>query len=219
MTPFQQLPMTFPPIDLFPRKKTIEDLPQREFLKRGFKIFMLGSLAWDYTDTVLDMMKHLRLPDETKKVTRRIRNLKEDYDHVHSKSLSKSDITEEKNIAEQFEDLCREHLNKLVFSLNNEKIVADVIRDHKILVNSIQQALTVIDTMKIYAAKCDRWIKDNGVHGVNSILPVHFIHLSKLLPLLAGDCYNPDSEARRITARILFKELDRVELYDEIGQL
>lgn len=219
MTTFQQLPMIFPPIDLFPRKKTIDDLPQREFLKRGFKVFMLGSLAWDYTDTVLDMMKHLRLPDETKKVTRRIRNLKEDYDRVHSKSLSKSDIAEEKNVAEQFEDLCREHLNKLVFSLNNEKIVADVIRDHKILVNSVQQALTVIDAMKIYAAKCDRWIWDNGVHDANSILPVHFIHLSKLLPLLAGDCYNPDSEARRITAMILYKSLDRIELYDNEGKL
>lgn len=211
--------MTFPPIDLFPRKKTIDDLPQREFLRRGFKVFMLGSLAWDYTDTVLVVAKQLRLPDETKTVTRRIRNLKKDFDQIHSKSLSESDIEEEKNIAEQFEDFCREHLNKLVFSLNNEKIVADVIRDHKILVNSIQQALTIIDTMKIYAAKCDRWIRDNGVHDANSILPIHFIHLSKLLPLLAGDCYNPDSEARRITARILYKELDRVELYDNEGEL
>lgn len=211
--------MIFPPIDLFPRKKTIDDLPQREFLRRGFKIFMLGSLAWDYTDTVLIMAKQLRLPDETKIVTRRIRNLKKDFDQIHSKSLSESDIEEERKIAEQFEDFCREHLNKLVFSLNNEKIVADVIRDHKILVNSIQQALTIIDTMKIYAAKCDRWIKDNGVHDANSILPVHFIHLSKLLPLLAGDCYNPDSDARRITARILYKELDRIELYDDEGKL
>lgn len=211
--------MIFPPIDLFPRKKTIDDLPQREFLRRGFKIFMLGSLAWDYTDTVLIMAKQLRLPDETKIVTRRIRNLKMDFDQIHSKSLSESDIEEERKIAEQFEDFCREHLNKLVFSLNNEKIVADVIRDHKILVNSIQQALTIIDTMKIYAAKCDRWIRDNGVHDANSILPIHFIHLSKLLPLLAGDCYNPDSEARRITARILYKELDRVELYDNEGEL
>lgn len=219
MTTFQQLPMIFPPIDLFPRKKTIDDLPQREFLRRGFKIFMLGSLAWDYTDTVLIMAKQLRLPDETKIVTRRIRNLKMDFDQIHSKSLSESDIEEERKIAEQFEDFCREHLNKLVFSLNNEKIVADVIRDHKILVNSIQQALTIIDTMKIYAAKCDRWIRDNGVHDANSILPIHFIHLSKLLPLLAGDCYNPDSEARRITARILYKELDRVELYDNEGEL
>ena len=219
MTTFQQLPMIFPPIDLFPRKKTIDDLPQREFLRRGFKIFMLGSLAWDYTDTVLIMAKQLRLPDETKIVTRRIRNLKKDFDQIHSKSLSESDIEEERKIAEQFEDFCREHLNKLVFSLNNEKIVADVIRDHKILVNSIQQALTIIDTMKIYAAKCDRWIKDNGVHDANSILPVHFIHLSKLLPLLAGDCYNPDSDARRITARILYKELDRIELYDDEGKL
>lgn len=180
---------------------------------------MLGSLAWDYTDTVLIMAKQLRLPDETKIVTRRIRNLKMDFDQIHSKSLSESDIEEERKIAEQFEDFCREHLNKLVFSLNNEKIVADVIRDHKILVNSIQQALTIIDTMKIYAAKCDRWIRDNGVHDANSILPIHFIHLSKLLPLLAGDCYNPDSEARRITARILYKELDRVELYDNEGEL
>lgn len=65
-----QLPDTrplFAPIDLFPRKKTLDDLPQREFMRRGFKIFTLGALVWDYTDTVLNEAKRLNLPDETKK--------------------------------------------------------------------------------------------------------------------------------------------------------
>lgn len=218
-----QLPNTaplFPPIDLFPRKKTLDDLPQREFMRRGFKIFVLGALAWDYTDTVLNEAKRLNLPDETKKITRTIHELRKDFDSVHAQSITlRKDRERELEVALDFEDLCRAHLDKLVYGLNNDKIVADLVRGHKMLVNAVQQAMTVIDAMKLYAVRCDTWIRSHGVEGKNSMLPVHFIALAKLLPELAGDCYNADSEARRITARVLVKELERIELYDDEGVL
>ena len=210
----------FPPKDLIPRKKTLKDLPQREFLIRGCKIFMIGRLAWDYTSTVLEVAATLNLPDETKKIARSIRELKMDYDRRHARSLTDAEISEESDLALKFEDFCQRHFDKLSLGLGNDKFVAGVKRDHKILIKAVQMALTVIDALKIYSAKYDSWIRDQGVHtGVNPTIPTHFIKLSKLLPLYAGDCYNPDSEARRITARILYNELEHIELYDDKGAI
>lgn len=84
---------------------------------------------------------------------------------------------------------------------------------------AVQMAMTVIDAMRLYAARCDRWVGSFGVRGRHSMLHDFFPRLAMLLPEFAGDCYDPASPSRKATAAILEKELSNIELYDDYGKI
>lgn len=206
-----QTPLLFLP-------KTIEDLPQKPLLRMMAKICIVGSLAWDYAETVRTLAAQMRLPD-TIKLSRAMRELHADFDRFRQTSLSAADVRKETNLGLLFEQICEEHLSKFSYGFNSEKEIAMLSDDFRMLVKAVQMAMTVIDAMKLYAADCDRWITENGVFAAHSVLPDHFRRLALLLPGFAGDCYNPDSESRRITARILYNEIKRIDIYDENGKV
>lgn len=197
--------------------KTIEDLPQQPLLRMMAKICIVGSLAWDYAETVRTVAAQMRLP-ETKKLSRAVRVLHEDFDRFRQPSLRAKDVRKETELGLLFEQLCEDHLSKLSYGLNSEKEMAFLSDDYRMLVKAVHMAMTVIDALKLYVAECDKWIADNGVCA-NSMLPTHFSRLAILLPEFAGDHYSKDSESRKITARILFNEIHNMDIYDENGKV
>lgn len=179
------------------------------------RLYSLGSLVWDYADTVLNYAAMLRI-SETKKLSRSVRELKADYDRFRHGLISNSYMQKEADIGLTLEELCGEHFRKLHFGLKNEIGRYHLDTNYVYLVESVQQCLTLIDTMKLYAYDCDRQIGDIGSH---SILPDHFISLSGLIAEFAGDAYDPNSSTRFLTARILYNELKALGLYDDDGNL
>lgn len=59
-----------------PKPKTIEDVPKDELLKMAALLFIIGRLAWDYADTVLDLASQMKLGGETKRISRTIREIR-----------------------------------------------------------------------------------------------------------------------------------------------
>ncbi len=199
-----------------PHKKTSADISdQKKLARMAVKIYLLGSLAWDYADTVCNIAASMRL-SQTKKVSRAIRELKHDYDRFRSRSLSNADVDKETELGLLFESLCQNHFNKLVYGLSVDA-VPDLNEDYKMLIKAVYMALTIIDTMILFAKECDDWIQSQGVNA-HSILADHFHRLSSLLPLFAGDCYGK-SDSRELTSRILLKEIKRIEIYDDNGRV
>lgn len=127
-------------------------------------------------------------------------------------------LMKETELALLFEEICQEHFTKLNYGISSDKSVAGLNKDYEMLIKAVQMAMTVIDTMKFYAAECDEWIRGHGVEA-HSILSDHFIRLSMILPQFAGDSYNANIEARKLTAKILINEIKAIEIHDEQGKI
>lgn len=203
------------PISFEPKRKSIDDIPDRIKLGWALRLYGLGSLVWDYADTVLNYAQMLRIP-ETKKLSRAVKTIKVDYDHFRSKLLNNTYLQKEEGIGLALEELCTDHLKKLHYGLKAEIGKYRLSPDYVQMVESVQQCLTLIDTMKLYAKDCDKQVGNPRLH---SILPDHFVSLGILIAEFAGDAYEPNSQVRAITARILYNELKALGLYDDDGNL
>lgn len=209
--------MTTPPITLAPggeKISSLDDVPQRKLFHMAVKVYMLGSLVWDYTDTVLDLAVQMRI-SETKKVTRAIRALHDNYNRLRAQDFDSDHVKKEWELAELFESINKEAISRLCNGLITEiRHDATLNRDYEMIVEAVQMAMTIIDTMQLYAAKCDAFIFKYYPRAQHSIMPDHFRRLAILLPQYAGDCYRNHSDARYVTARILLNEIDNIELYE-----
>lgn len=197
-----------------PRRGSLDDVPQTELAYMTVKIYFVGALAWDYTDTVLDIASQMKI-SETKKLSRTIRELRRNYDRLRAIDLDAEHIRQEWKLAELFEAINKEHISRLCNGL-----LTEIRHDHKLsgdyesLVEAVLIALTMLDALHLYADQCDAFIKKYYPDAPHSILPDHFTQLKWLLPEYAGDCYYSHSKARDTTARILLNEINRIELYE-----
>ncbi len=198
-------------------KKTSADITdQRKLSAMAVKLFLLGSLAWDYADTCCNIAASLRI-SETKRLCRAIRELKRDYDRFRNRHMRDDSIAKETELAMTFENLCQTHFARLNYGVSADKSVCDLNKDYLFLIKAVNMALTVLDTMSLYAKECDMWIISQGVQA-HSILADHFVRLASLLPHFAGDC-SLKSEARMLTSKILLHEIKNIEIYDNDGKV
>ncbi len=207
------IPVTplIPPLRI-KRRRTFDDIPPDHHARMAIKMFLLGALVWDYTDTVLDIAAQMRIT-QVKKLSRTIREVRADYESLRRRSLSAYDIDKEWKLAQLFEGINRPHIQALCRGLLNEIHRDTALDDEYVtLVEAVQIALTLLDALRLYAAKCDDYIR-SCYPAPHSILPDHFRRLAVLLPEYAGDSYDSHSQTRALTARILFNEITRIELY------
>ena len=203
----------FAPVNLMARPSKFTAIPPAKLSAMGVKLYIVGALAWDYADSVLNIAAQMRIP-QTKRLCRTIRALRCNYDKMRALSLDREHIRCEWNLAEMFEGICKSHFQKLCLGLRNEiRRDTELNPQYVMLVEAVQMAMTLIDTLKLYAAECDSFIRNYYPTAPHSILPDHFKSLATLLPEFAGDCYDASSYSRSTTARILLKEINDIELY------
>lgn len=189
------------------REKTLADIPGELLEAWGIKLFSLMNLTWDYIDTICDLCVAMRL-QPTKPLVRLVRELKRNYDSFRSLYVHSGFQRKERRNGELIEENLSLDFKKLFYSLSNEVSKLGLADDHKSLVIAVQQALTLMDAVKVYARRCDREIAAMGVWVCDCCL-VHteFLKLYDIIPQFAGDCYQPDIEARRLTAGIIARRL------------
>lgn len=198
--------------------KSAEDLPENDRARMVVKICLLSELAWNYTDTVLDIVSQMGL-QSTKALSRNVRELKREYEQFLNPILSGKDMAHARRLSDLFEDLNAKAFSRLCQGLRAEmgrKVV--LLKEYEYLVVAVQMVMTVIDAMRLYDADCRRWMESQGVLD-HTVIPSHISRLAVLMPQYAGDCYDPKSEARRITAGILYNDIKAIELYDEKGRV
>lgn len=164
-----------------------------------------GALAWDYADTVLDLASQMRL-SQTRQLSRSVRELHGRYEAFTARSLSMFDKRRLTEIGQLIETAFGTHFSRLSSGLDNELAPLGLQPTFRYLVKAVQQAMTVLDAMRHYDAKCADWLTSQRL-PTQSILAAHFNSLYTLLPQFAGDAYNPASPTRDLTARILCNEL------------
>ena len=197
--------------------KTIEDVPQELLVEWSFKLFALMNLAWDYVDTVCDACISLRI-QQTKPLVREIRAVRREYDQFRAPATSPVMEHNETQHGLRMEELFRDDLRKLMSGIKLEVNKLDLTPDHRLLVISVQQAMTLMDTVKIYARWCDKQIHGYGVWTCDCcMVQTAFLTLYDLVPQFAGDCYQPDINARKLTAGILANRIKSMGLEQLLG--
>lgn len=204
-------PLIMPPCEL-KYKKTIEAVPLEVQLRLSFKLFALMNLAWDYVDTLCDLCIAEKL-SETKPLVRRIRELKRDYDKFRWRSMDKDSVNQEEERGLYIEDQLKGDLKKLQYGLENDIAKLDLTPRSFNLVLATQQALTLMDAVKDYARRCDKVIASYNVWISDCCLVLpQFLALFNLVPQFAGDCYQSNLNARKLSAGIIANKLQLMEV-------
>lgn len=200
--------------DLRPKAKSFYDIPKDILSKKAVKMYIIGALVWDYAETVIDIAAQMKLGGETKRLSRAIRVLQRDYKQIRAAHLDNNSLKREWELAELFESLNSDEFKRLCHGLCAEiHRDTELNRDYAGLVEAVQMALTLLDTLFLYAAQCDSYILEYYPQAPHSILPDHFRKLRILLPEFAGDCYDNNSQTRSLTAKILLNKINEIELY------
>ncbi len=198
--------------------KTIWDVPSELLVEWSFKLFALMNLAWDYIDTICDACISLRI-QETKPLVRQIRTLKREYDQFRAPATRPVMEHNETQHGLRMEQLFRDDLRKLMSGIKLEVNKLDLTPDHRLLVISVQQALTLMDAVKTYARWCDSQIHDMGIWTCDCcMVQTAFLKLYDIVPQFAGDCYQPDINARKLTAGILANRMKTLGLEQLLGE-
>lgn len=200
--------------NLFPKAKSFFDIPKDILSKKAVKMYIIGALVWDYAETVIDIAAQMKLGGETKRLSRAVRVLHRDYQQIRAAHLDNNSLKREWELTELFEMINEDVFKRLCHGLNAEiHRDTELNRDYAGLVEAVQMALTLLDTLFLYAEQCDDYIREYYPQAPHSILPDHFRKLRILLPEFAGDCYDKDSQARSLTAKILLNKINEIELY------
>lgn len=203
--------MTIPATIYTPPRRTVDDIPVRPLARIAIRLYLVGALAWDYADTILDIAASMRLA-HTRRHSREVRQLRLDYDRARQYLIDPDHVAKETELSLIFESIAEPTLTKLNDGLVAELASFRLSADHAILIRSVQIAMTLLDVMKQYAVQCDTWIKSFGVNG-HSILDKRFVRLAATLPHFAGQYYDPASPSRREAARHLLADLLDIEVH------
>ncbi|MDE7180064.1 MAG: hypothetical protein K2N88_02560 [Muribaculaceae bacterium] len=200
------------PPDIRKRKKTIEAVPDEVLVDMSARLFALMNLTWDYVDTILDICISLRI-SETKPLVRIIRNLKREYDKFRWSCMTSTSERDEQETGLEIEEKLSVDFNRLFNGVEHEVNKLGLSKEHKMLVIATQQALTLMDAVKIYARRCDKKIASYDVWVCDCcMVQTDFMKLYPLIPQFAGDCYQPNLNARKLSAGIIANKLQDLEL-------
>lgn len=178
----------------------------------GCKLYGLCSLAWDYIDTILDLCAEMRL-SVTKPLCRTIRGLKRDYDRFRHRHLGGKGSLQETERGMTIEETLQKDFDKLYYALYNEVSKLKLTESHRRLVIAVQQAMTVLDAVRIFSRQCDEIPPRYGLpRRRDAFLQDEVEALYPLIPQFAGDCYDPNIPARKITARIIAETVKRFKV-------
>lgn len=209
MTPYHSI-LTSPGIRK--HKKTIEAVPPEVLVDMSTRLFALMNLTWDYVDTICDLCISLKI-SETKPLVRTIRQLKREYDRFRWPSMGAVHERGEQVMGLEIEESLSVDFDRLFNGVEHEVNKLDLVKDHKALVIATQQALTLMDAVKIYARRCDKKIASYDVWICDCcMVQTEFLKLYTLIPQFAGDCYQPNLNARKLSAGIIANKLQNLEL-------
>jgi len=151
--------------------------------------------------------------DKTKQLVRTVRTLKRDYDRFRWSSMGTDGEADEAHRGEAIEQNMNADLDRLFNGLELEVKKLGLSQDYTILVIAVQQALTLMDAVRIYARWCDSEFHKRGVWVDDCcMVQKEFLALYAIIPQFAGDCYRPDMESRKLTAKIIENKLQEIEV-------
>lgn len=198
-------------------RKTIEAVPNDKLNLWSIRLFSLLNLAWDYIDTLCEIAVMQRR--DLKAETRRIRQLKREYDKFREGIVDGDFMSMETNHGLGIEQEFAADFTRMNLSISNEIGKYHLSAEDKDLAIAATQAQILMDAAKIYARRCDKWIIEYDVWVCDCcMIQSEFLALYDIVPkFLQCIKSKPDmTEARKINAVII---ANKIEKFGEIVEL
>lgn len=150
--------------------------------------FVIAQLVWDYADTILTTAAWLKI-SETKKLCRAVRELRRDYDRIHSAHIDAKHEASEVSNMYVFEDgvagITKQLLLNIKIDLKSE--YPDLDADHLSFLIAVYQCDITLKSLLLYTRKQTERIAKKIERNVGNILPESIYKLDKLILEFVGD--------------------------------
>lgn len=193
-------------------KELSELLDQDTFFRFGYIPFVIAELVWDYADTAIDLavtMKH----SQSKKLCRRIRELRKEYIYFKKKYFDSSHLESEIDNMETFYDELNDFF-KTYFQSYVDKLVEqypDLSIDNKMLISEAYLCKFTLNALFKYMSYIKGKVENIVRHPIGDILPKSIYQLNDIILGFATD--NP------IRAELIKKEDFVDELVEQIKSI
>lgn len=164
-----------------PKQRTTDDLSEELLFQFGYVPFVIAEVAWDYIDTIFDLISYLNLSD-LKKFVRSIKNIRRDYQSLRRSVYNGSDQHEEDNMLVFLDELKTEFssIYQDVYQLVNTNY-PDRNDDYNVIVACAYVAMMVYSALFSYVYHVTQEVQEFVGHKVGSILPPHLEQTNKIL--------------------------------------
>ena len=166
-----------------PEKK---EMSNEEFFRYVYLPFLAFEVAWDYAQTVLNQASQIRIP-ETKKVSRRLRELMNDWHSIQKKCVGVRFVEQDRERLELFHVAFEKELNGMY-----KKIMERVAYKHfsqtldmKMFIASVYMAIMVFEGCRQYSIISDK-VRAKYESDAGHIWPYHLREATKLIPQFLG---------------------------------
>ena len=175
----------------------------------------IAELGWDYADTIVNMAIEQGNP-QTKPLSRAVRTLRREYEHVRSRLALTSQMQEELQNAYIFEeavdDILSDHLHKLkveILAMNPGLSTSSVY-----LLITVWQCDLVLKALFKYVEVQTKIVSHKAAYTVNHILPKPIYKLPQIIHEYAGDTVISETfkEHHRQYVRSLTEQMCQIEI-------
>lgn len=163
-------------------------LTQDEILRFGYVPFVIARLVWDYADTILDICIQMRL-QETKRLSRAVRQLKDDYDRNRIPYIDKTHEDNESRNMLIIEEAIEEHTDLFFLNLRCavEREYPELTPEYRQLIYAVYQCRAMLSVCLRYAEVQRAHVAKRMGWVLNSMLPPQVKALEPLIIAFAGD--------------------------------
>lgn len=200
------------------RKQELADRLGKDNLFRfGYIPFVIGELAWDYADTIMDLVCIMRL-SATRKLCRAIRNIRADFKKYHNTYIdeqhSESELKNMYVFEEGVKDIFKTYLLNLKLDLRKEH--PDLSAESVDYLTAVYQCLLVLKSLFLYADRQRSKVAKIVGHPIGDIIPKHLHILADLVAEFVGD--SPASKTfeklQKTYIEIIANQIALIELTD-----
>lgn len=185
-----------------PRKKiTMEEIvskvDKQTLFLLAFVPFVIAEVAWDYVDTCLDMCQMLRI-QEVKKLCRRVKELRKDYDYKRGRSIDQAHRDVETDNMIMFQEDYKEFFNKLHINIKGQVNIGHpglCTESHMLISAAYSSAVVLRALFKYMSFMENRVAQLLGIKAIGSLVIEELRELEKLVLHFAGeDSINNDNK-------------------------
>lgn len=168
-------------------------LGEENLFRFAYVPFVISGLAWDYADTLLDMSAWMKL-SETRHLGRRIRELRKEYDQIHStyidKSHQNSEIENMYVYEEGVKNIFKTYFVNLRCDLKSE--YPELSEDYVTFLVAVYQCHVTLQSLLLYAKRQSERVAELVGHPIGNIIARPVRELAKLVLEYVGDKPAPE---------------------------
>ncbi len=163
-------------------------LDDEQLFRLVYVPFVIARLVWDYAETVVDIAAQLRL-DETKPLSREVRNLRRDYDRMRQPYIDMEHRNSEVNNMYKFEAMVDYIVNQMLVNLKIDinREYPDTHIDYINLMLAVNQCDIALKSLIIYSERQAILASKQANISLQRIMPIQIYRLNELIPKFIAD--------------------------------